>query len=479
MFRKTRNRIMLLNMLMVSSVVIVVFAVVFITSYSRVQAETQVKLMYESPAYGQVVVNAGLYMHENFPDDYHADREPWLSLITGEEWEYSEEVITEEFGYNQVIATARRISPDAGMSFSIIVDSDANILEIDSVVDLPPEAFVHVTEIAMNDGQISEFISLEGRTWQFNVSPVRVISTTSGGITIDEIMATTQENPLASPVDHNYIRFVDVTDSQHMLQSLALTLAAATIVVLTVFFFISRYFAKQAVKPMEEAWEKQHRFITDASHELKTPLSVINANCGVLYSNKDEPMEDQIKWVDSISRAANRMAGLVSSLLSLASMEDTQLEPHSSPFDLSGELANAIDEMEAVTQEKELKITREIKPDIVIDSNKEQVHKIISTLLDNAVKYTPVGGEITTTLTKEKRQITCAVRNTGEGIPTEELHNVFDRFYRGDPARSSENNGYGLGLAIAKSIAEQLGAKLTVESAEGEYTEFKLTFEQS
>jgi len=262
-----------------------------------------------------------------------------------------------------------------------------------------------------------------------------------------------------------------------MLQTLALTLAGATLVVLTGFFFISRYFSKQAVKPMEEAWEKQRQFITDASHELKTPLSVINANCGVLYSNQDEPLNEQIRWVDSISRATDRMTGLVGSLLSLASMDDTQYEVHSSTFDIGEEMTAAVSEMEVIADDKGITINKEIEPDIVIESDKEQVHKILFALMENAVKYTPFNGVITASVTKGKRHITCAIRNNGPGIPPDELPNVFDRFYRGDPARSSDTSGYGLGLAIAKSIADKLGAKLSVESVEEEYTEFKVTFE--
>jgi len=464
MFKKTRKRIMLLNMLMVSSVVIIVFAVIFITSYTRVQNENQIRLMVDSPMSSLVHMSS-----ISIPGDSSEIRQQWLETGGHDHREHR--------GYR---ISPSLISPTSGISFAVVVDANTNVLEIDSVLNLTDEIYTRITQIALKDIGKSELVLVDGRTWQFSTTPVRIsespVEGVISGLLIDTHYASSPTVAMNSD-GYSYMRFVDVTESHQMLQSLALTLTAATLAVLTIFFFISRYFAKQAVKPMEEAWEKQHRFITDASHELKTPLSVINANCGVLYSNIDEPMKDQVKWVDSISRATDRMTGLVNSLLSLASMEDKQQELHNSNFNLSEEISNAVNEMEAVAKENELKFIKSIDPEILINSDKEQVRKIISILLENAVKYTPNGGEITTTLTKEKRHITCTVRNTGEGIPAEELPNIFDRFYRGDPARSSENNGYGLGLAIAKVISEQLKAKLTVESERGEYTEFKLSIE--
>jgi len=460
---------MLQNMVMVSSVVIIVFAVIFITSYTRVQNENQIRLMVNSPSVNLMRVSSfhlpdgSLEIDQRFTESESSESRSYDKWLHGEYRIFS-----------------NRISPDAGISFSVVVDADTNVLEIDSVLDLTEETFTRITQIALEETGNSEIIIVDGRTWQFSATPVGILEQPDEGVISGGIIDTYYASSTIAMSSNGYshIRFVDVTESHQMLQSLALTLAAAMLAVLTIFFFISRFFAKQAVKPMEEAWEKQHRFITDASHELKTPLSVINANCGVLYSNIDEPMKDQVKWVDSISRAADRMTGLVSSLLSLASFEDKKQELHSSTFNLSEELINAVTEMEAVAQENELSFIKSIDPEIMIDSDKEQVCKIISILLENAVKYTPNDGEITTTLTKEKRHITCTVRNTGEGIPAEELPNIFDRFYRGDPARSSESNGYGLGLAIAKAISEQLDAKLTVESEKGEYTEFKLSFEK-
>ena len=434
MFRKTRNRIMLLNMVMVSAVVIAAFAVVFITAFSRERASNSAKLHnYVIP---QVSVASGLFG-------------------------VSESVYVEP-GRLAVYGFERRIVPDAGLSFSLLVDSDGNLVEINSMVDLPDVAYRQAVLEATKGERHALTVALGGRTWQYSMSPVTVEFRESSDVAFFVSGA------------YNDIRFLDVTDSYRMLWSLGLTLAGLTVVILAAFFFISRYFANRAIRPMEEAFEKQNRFVADASHELKTPLAIIDANCGVLYANRDETMDSQIKWVDSITRAADRMAGLVGNLLSLARMEDKEHEILMAAFDMSQTVIDAVSDMEQAALEKGLNVEKRIEPGIEIKSDKEQTRRILTILLDNAIKYTESGGEITISLTKEKRHVVCAMRNSGEGIPQKELPRLFDRFYRGDPARTSENGGFGLGLAIAKAISERLGAKLTATSAPGQHTEFRL-----
>ena len=446
MFRKIRNKILLLNMVMVSSVVIIAFAVIFITTYLRVQSDNRDKLMYAMPA-------------------------PQIS-ISGEAIRQGGAVHTEHGMSEAIVAGySRAISPDAGLSFSMILDPQNNIVEINSLVNLPPESYALMASHAIESMETIKTtdspgtVTIGGRIWQYMVSPILVIRRDGFGETISVSGASDELT---------HIRYLDVTDSYRTVRSLAITLSGATLAILAVFFFISRFFADRAMRPMEEAWEKQTRFITDASHELKTPLSIISANCGVLYTAKEETVENQLKWVDSIMRAGDRMAGLVSSMLSLVSLEDAQLELHCCAFDLSAEVAAAIGDMEAAALEKNLTLTREIPEYISADSDKEHIRRILSILLDNAVKYTDADGRIDVSLTKEKHRAVISIRNSGEGIPPEHLPRLFDRFYRANPSRSSETGGYGLGLSIAKAIANQLGAGLTVSSIPGEYVEFRL-----
>lgn len=431
-------------MVMVSSVVIFAFAVIFTTTYTRVQNEINDKLVFARP--------------QRSLDVFGAAFRPG-GVVYPEPGFFSD-------GPSGVV---RRVLPDAGLSFSVFVDSQNEVIEIDSMMDMDYETYAMMALQAMGAADSTDALNVDGRMWRYMITPISMISRE-----IDEATSTV----FIMSNDLNHIRFLDVTDSYRTIRSLAFTLSAMLIAILAVFFFFSRYFANRAIKPMAQAWEKQNRFITDASHELKTPLSVINANCGVLYADKDETVGSQLKWVDSIMRSADRMAGLVSSMLSLVSMEDAQLELSKCMFDLSGAVSEAADEIEAPAFEKGLEIRREIQPGVEIESDREHICKILSILLDNAIKYTGSGGEIVVSLEKEGKLVTCAVRNSGQGVPAEELPYLFDRFYRGDPARSPENSGYGLGLSIAKAIASQLGAELTAKSVSGQYTEFRLVLDR-
>ena len=438
MFKKIRNRFLLLNMAMVSTVLIAAFLVIFFTTYTQVQSENRAKLV---------------------------RNDIMTQMVTGPAGFLPEKVIHSEpaSGNIFIAASGTPISPHAGLSFSILVDSQGEVVGINSILDLPEEAYEHIATDILATPDSNKTIVAEGRRWQHLVSPIFFTQTDDNGFSVSFSRG------------YRAIRLVDVTDSYDMLRSLGLTLAGLTLIILTAFFFTSRFFAGRAIRPMEEAWEKQSRFVADASHELKTPLSVINANCAALYANKEESVETQLKWVDNIMSGADRMAGLIGSLLSLTHMEDVEQELLIEDIDMSTVMDGAVEDMEASMLDKGLSIEKNIYPEIFVESDAEQLRQVLNILLDNAVKYTENGGSITVSLTKEKRQAICTVRNTGAGIAAEDLPRIFDRFYRVDPARSSENKGYGLGLAIAKAISERLHANLNVDSKEGEYTEFMFT----
>lgn len=426
---------MLLNMLMVSAVVVVAFAVIFVIAYTRERASNIEKLL--NNIIPQLTIAGGPFITEAI----HVEPLPPEARASG---------------------FSRRIMPDAGLSFSILVDSEGNLIEVNSMIDLPDTVYRQAAIETMGKSGSYPTVSLEGRTWQYAESPITVVFSESSDVSY-----------IVTGV-YRDIRFLDVTDSYRMLWALGLTLAGLTIVILAAFYFISRFFANLAIRPMEEAFEKQSRFVADASHELKTPLSVINATCGVLHANKDDVIENQIEWVDSIMRAADRMTGLTGNLLSLARMEDIGQELRISAFDLSAAVADAVSEMKQIAGDRRLVVDELIARDVEVKSDKGHILGILAILLDNAAKYTDEGGVISVSLNKDKRHAVCTVRNSGKGIAPEELPRLFDRFYRGDPARSSEISGYGLGLAIAKATADRLGAKLVADSEPGQYTEFRL-----
>jgi signal transduction histidine kinase len=454
MFKKTRNRIMLTNMAMVSSAVIVAFAVIFAVAFAREQEENRLKLERRS----MPIVTFGSYVDVEIVDATQFSP----NAGGGTEWIMPDALLgftREHAGYG----ASTRISPDTGMSFSIIIDEDGNLIETLSFIELSDVAYRQAALEAAGS-EHGRFIKLDGRTWQFDVEAFDAEFKPVFGLN------HTASDTLSSA------HFLDVTDSNRMLWSLGLTLLGAAFVTLLILFFISLYFANRAVRPMEEIFLKQRRFAADASHELKTPLSIIGASCSVMYANSSRTVKSQARWVDGIMRAADRMTDLTGELLSLSKLESDDKELVKSMFDLSAVVEEAAGEQEAAALDKDVKLALQIDPDITTISDKALVMTILRIIMDNAVKYTDDGGTITVFLKKSKRRVSCTIRNSGEGVPKEELPLLFDRFYRGDPARSSGNGGYGLGLAIAKSAADRLGIKITAKSEPGRHTEFALIF---
>ena len=240
---------------------------------------------------------------------------------------------------------------------------------------------------------------------------------------------------------------------------------------LGVIYLISIYFAKRAIKGIEEAWDKQKQFVADASHEFKTPIAVINANADALLL---EEKRKNKKWIEYIKAETNRMNRLVTDLLYLATTENMDIEFESVPFNISEIVNNIILSMEAVIYEKKLVLNQNIEEDLYFKGDASKIEQIMIILIDNAIKYTDEAGKIKIDLKRNNKTIEFSVENTGVGIEKENLSKVFDRFYRKDTARTGTDNSYGLGLPIAKAVVERMGGKITVDSTPNKRTKFTI-----
>lgn len=245
---------------------------------------------------------------------------------------------------------------------------------------------------------------------------------------------------------------------------------------LVAFFLISVYLAKWTLKPVEEAWEKQKRFVADASHELKTPLTVILANTGILLSHKQETIQDQLKWVTYTEAEANRMKKLVEDLLFLAKYDSEHIPELQSNVNLSDALWSTILPFESVAFEGGVSIETDIQSDLFMAGNEGQLKQLVIILIDNACKYAGKGGLVRVSLHRTGERITLKIHNTGTPISEKHLQHIFDRFYRTESARTRETGGYGLGLAIANTIVETHSGKICVTSSEKEGTTFQVHF---
>ena len=260
---------------------------------------------------------------------------------------------------------------------------------------------------------------------------------------------------------------VEISREKSMLSNLIITFIYVGVLALFIIFLISLYFANRAIKPVSEAWEKQNRFIADASHELKTPLTVINTNADVLLSHFDSTIGEEKKWIYYIKDEAQRMTRLTNDLLLLARLDNGNNEMQKTEFSLSETVETVILTMEAVLYENNLKFTSDIAEGIKIYGNPDSIKQLVMILMDNAVKYTPKGGTIGIVLKKKEGKSVLTVSNTGQPLPHEERKRIFDRFYRADESRTRSSGGYGLGLAIAYSICRSHGGHISAESADG------------
>lgn len=233
-------------------------------------------------------------------------------------------------------------------------------------------------------------------------------------------------------------------------------------------FLLSLKLTKMMVKPVKEAFERQTEFISDASHELKTPIAVIQANADVLKNEIGDS-----NWLDYIINETHRMDKLVKDLLYLTSMDRARID--FTTLDFSRLVEGAVLPFEALAFERGRIIDSDIRADIKIRGDEGEMEKLVSILLSNALKYSYENSHITITLGEKYRSAVLKVRNEGEGIKPEDREKVFERFYRSDKARSREDGSYGLGLAMARTIADNHRARLTVESEYEKWAEF--TFE--
>ena len=256
--------------------------------------------------------------------------------------------------------------------------------------------------------------------------------------------------------------------------NLALVLLAIWLDAMLLFFAVSVKLSALAARPMEEAMRREKQFIADASHDLKTPLSVILANNSILLENPETPVGSVCRWVDSTQEAAKRMQQLISQMLTLADVErpDTALSMH--PVDLAAIATKAALEMESLAYEKHVTLEAALPEECTLRSNADYLQRIVSSLLENALKYEPADGRVRLTLTQEKRRVRLSVQNFSSTIPAEDLPHVFDRFYRGDKSRKNEYGSFGLGLAITKEMTEKLGGEISVSSSAEDGTVFQV-----
>ena len=209
------------------------------------------------------------------------------------------------------------------------------------------------------------------------------------------------------------------------------------------------FLSRRAIRPIAENMEKQKQFVTNAGHEIKTPLAIIQSNTEAL-----ELYTGESKWSRNIKDQTRRLSGLMQNLLLLARMDEGAGQPRPTDLSLSDALTGALAGFAQPMEAKHISLETDIQPGVTLRADAGQMEQLLSILLDNAVKYTNEGGALWVRLRREEKRIRLSVQNTCAALPDAPPEKLFDRFYRGDAARTQRGGGYGIGLAVARSIAE-------------------------
>lgn len=304
-----------------------------------------------------------------------------------------------------------------------------------------------------------------GQVWQIDTSNIAAISDAAA----EEYAMAVMENRVLGR--HNgiykylieekpygtFIAFVDCSMQVRMhMEFLWISLAVALFSLLVMFMLVYA-FSNRAIQPVIDSMERQKQFITDAGHEIKTPLAIISANTEVL-----ELVEGSNEWTTSIRNQTKRLTGLVEDLLSLAKVEEQSEQHPFMVFSLSDTVEESGEQFIPMAEQQEKTLVLDIHPNLQYNGNEQEIYRLVMILTDNAVKYANPGGQIKITLKPAGKHHRLEVYNTCNEISQKDLSHLFDRFYRADNSRSRETGGYGIGLSLAKAIVERHKAKIQV-----------------
>ncbi|MGN0613235.1 MAG: sensor histidine kinase, partial [Porcipelethomonas sp.] len=280
-----------------------------------------------------------------------------------------------------------------------------------------------------------------------------------------------------NPPKMNYsVVMLDRTLETNTINRLMITFIIIAGAGLILIFFISLVLSNWTIKPVEKAWTQQKEFIANASHELKTPLTVISTNTDVVLSNPEDSVENQSKWLNYIKNETIRMSKLVNNLLCIAKYDANKVEVINSRIDLSNLVSSICLQYEPLVFENKKTLITEIDDNIEIMGDEDKIKQVVNILMDNALKYSLNNGTIKVLLKRTKQSSVCmTISNTSEDIPQEQLDKLFDRFYRVEDSRNRKTGGSGLGLNIAKTIVESHKGSISVINRDN-ITSFIVTF---
>lgn len=265
--------------------------------------------------------------------------------------------------------------------------------------------------------------------------------------------------------------FLDVSMQTHSILTVLFFSIAAGLICFLAMLLLVILISKKAIRPIAENFEKQKQFVTDAGHEIKTPLAIILANAEAM-----ELYQGENKWSRNIIEQTSRLNGLMQNLLTLAKADESRNILSTETVSISSLVAELLQMFSESMKLKELSLYKQIDTDVYLKADKEQIRRLFSILIDNAVKYSVQGGEISVLLELRGKSFIFQIENTCEELPNCPPDKLFDRFFRADAARTQKNGGYGIGLSAAKTIVELYGGTIEASYSQPNIVAFTVTF---
>ncbi|WP_243454668.1 sensor histidine kinase [Desulfosporosinus fructosivorans] len=266
--------------------------------------------------------------------------------------------------------------------------------------------------------------------------------------------------------------FVGLKREFMVLRFLLAALFMTGIICLGLAFYSSLYLAEKALIPIRKSWQRQKDFVADASHELRTPLAVIQTNLELVMGNPRETVEEQEEWLNNIQIEASHMTRLVEDLLFLARVDSAQQILEKITFSLDRAIHQVVKPLIPMANNKGIELKIEVEPGVDFYGDEKRIGQLILILVDNAIKHTPIKGEVRLVGRVIGNAVEISVSDTGEGIEQQHSDKIFERFYRIDKARAKSIEGTGLGLSIANWIVKSHKGTIKVSSIPGKETSF-------
>ncbi|MER2174432.1 MAG: HAMP domain-containing sensor histidine kinase [Carnobacterium sp.] len=312
---------------------------------------------------------------------------------------------------------------------------------------------------------------------QIDTTRIRSVNSETGRIYAEDVLSSADTKGYVDVFRYRVVEQEDGTflllfvDSQRELQTVRTFFQNSLsigFISLALIFLLVVYFSKKIVKPVQESIDRQKQFITDMGHEIKTPLAIISANNDV-----QQMLNGETEWTKSTGKQIRRLNGLMESMLQLTQMEEETYQPKIESVDLSQVLREACEPYILIGEQKNVLVSLDIQPNVVIQAETEAINKLCSLLMDNANKYVREPGTIQVRLNSHQHKIRLIISNTVSEMP-QNFDRLFDRFYREDQARKHTAGGYGIGLSLAATIVESYHGQIKASPLNEETIAFEV-----